>query len=206
MSLDTFDNLKLEIIDFSHRDDIDQKVNTFIDLAEQDMYANPDEILRVRGQETRLDTVTAGQFLTLPSDFQSMRSVKLVTGNGDIELFFRAPAQLKLQPDTGRPQFFTVTDRIEFERVPDSNYDIVLQYFAIPAPLTTANQTNEILDTFSRVYLYGALKQAFLWAVDDQESAKYHALFVAAIKGANKKDKQGRYGPAPAMTVPGWTP
>lgn len=206
MSLDTFDNLKLEIVDFSHRSDIDLKVDTFIELAEQEMFANPDEILRVRGQETRLETVTAGQFLSLPSDFQSMRSVKLVTGNGDTELCFRAPAQIKLQPGTGQPSFFTVTDRIEFERVPDDNYDIVLQYFAIPAPLTTANQTNEILDNFPGIYLYGALKQVFLWAVDDAEGAKYHALFIAAIRGANKKDKQGRYGPAPAMTVPGPTP
>ena len=131
MSLDTYDNLKLEIISFSHREDIDQKVDTFIDLAEQDMYANPDEILRVRGQEVRLETVTAGQYLSLPADFQSMRSVKLVTGGGDCELKFRAPAQIKLQPGTGQPQFFTVTDRIEFERVPDTNYDIGLQYFAV---------------------------------------------------------------------------
>jgi len=206
MSLSTFNDLKLEIIDFSHRDDIDQKVDTFIELAEQEMFANPDEVLRVRGQETRLETVTAGQFLSLPADFQSMRSVKLVTGSGDCELKFRAPAQIRLQPDTGQPSFFTVTDRIEFERVPDSNYDIVLQYFAIPAPLTTANQTNEILDNFPGIYLYGALKQVFLWAVDTEEAPKYHTLFIAAIKGANKKDKQGRYGPAPAMTPPGATP
>ena len=206
MSLDTFDNLKLEIIDFSHRDDIDLKVDTFIALAEQEMFANPDEILRVRGQETRLETVTAGQFLALPADFQSMRSVKLVTGNGDVELCFRAPAQIKLQPGTGRPQFFTVTDRIEFERVPDTNYDIVLQYFAIPAPLTTANQTNAILDNYPSVYLYGALKQVFLFANLDADAVKNHGIFIAAIKGANKKDKQGRYGPAPAMTVPGSTP
>ena len=65
MSLDTFDNLKLEIIDFSHRDDIDQKVETFIELAEQEMFANPDEILRVRGQETRLETTTSGQSLAM---------------------------------------------------------------------------------------------------------------------------------------------
>jgi len=206
MSLDTFDNLKIEIKSFSHREDIDLKVDTFIELAEQEMFANPDEILRVRGQETRLEDTTSGQFLTLPADYQSMRSIKLVTGGGDVEVVYRAPAQLRLQPDTGRPQFFTVTDRIEFERVPDDNYDIVLQYFAVPAPLTTANQTNEILDTFPSVYLFGALKQVFLYAVDTEQAVKYHDLFISAIKGANKKDKQGRYGPAPAMTPPGATP
>ncbi len=206
MSLDTFDNLKLEIISFSHREDIDSKVDTFIELAEQEMFANPDEILRVRGQETRLETTTSGQFLSLPADYQSMRSIKLVTGGGDVNVTYRAPSQLKLQPGTGQPQFFTVTDRIEFERVPDTDYDIVLQYFAIPAPLATDNQTNEILDTFASIYLFGALKQVFLCAVDTEEAAKYHDLFISGIRGANKKDKQGRYGPAPAMTPAGSTP
>ena len=123
-----------------------------------------------------------------------------------MELCFRAPAQLRLQPDTGQPRFFTVTDRIEFERVPDSDYDIVLQYYAIPAPLTTANQTNEILDTFPSIYLYGALKQVFLFANLDGDAVKNHGIFIAAIRGANKKDKQGRYGPAPVMTIAGSTP
>jgi len=203
MSLDTYDNLKLEIIDFSHREDLALKLDTFIDMAEQDMFANPDEVLRVRGQETRLETVTSGQFLALPADFQSMRSVQLVTGGGDLELCYRAPAQMKQEPGTGRPQYFTVTSQIEFERVPDTNYDIVLQYYAIPTPLSSANQTNAILTEFPNIYLFGALAAVFTYANDAALSSQYYASFIRAIKGANKKDKQGRYGPAPAMTPSG---
>ena len=206
MSLDTYDNLKLEIIDFSHRSDLDLKIDTFIDMAEQDMFANPDEILRVRGQETRLVDTTAGQFLALPADFQSMRSVQLVTGNGDVELCYRAPAQMQQQPGTGQPNYFTVTSQIEFERVPDSDYDVVIQYFAIPAPLATANQTNVILTQFPNIYLFGALAALFSYANEEALSAQNYQSFIRAIKGANKKDKQGRYGPAPAMTPAGSTP
>lgn len=206
MSLDTYDNLKQEIIDFSHRSDIDLKIDTFIEMAEQDMFANSDEILRVRGQEIRLETVTSGQFLPLPDDYQSMRSIQLVTGNGDTEICFRAPAQMKQEPGTGQPLFFTVTSQIEFNRVPDSDYDIVLQYYAIPAPLSSSNQTNEILDNFPNIYLFGALAAVFTFASDPVLTAQYYATFIRAIKGANKKDKQGRYGPAPAMTPAGSTP
>jgi len=39
--------------------------------------------------------------------------------------------------------------------------------------------------------------------MDTENSAKYLQLFIAAIKGANKKDKQGRYGPAPALSPAG---
>ena len=206
MSLDTYANLKLEVIDFSHREDVDLKIDTFIEMAEADMFSNPDEILRVRGQETRLETVTAGQFLALPADFQSMRSVQLVTGDGDLELCFQSPAQMRQEPGTGRPRFFTVTSQIEFERVPDDNYSIILQYYAIPAPLSSSNTTNVILDTFPNIYLFGTLAALFTYASDSQMAAQHYASFIRAIKGANKKDKQGRYGPSPAMTPAGSTP
>ena len=206
MSLDTYDNLKLEIIDFSHRSDLDLKIDTFIDMAEQDMFANPDEILRVRGQEVRLEDTTSGQFLALPADFQSMRSIQLVTGGGDIELCFKAPADMQQIPGPGQPNFFTVTSQIEFERVPDSDYDIILQYYAIPAPLSSSNQTNAILTTFPNIYLFGALAALWSFANDEVEAARNYQSFIRAIKGANKKDKQGRYGPAPAMTPAGSTP
>lgn len=206
MSLDTYDNLKLEIIDFSHRSDLDLKIDTFIDMAEQDMFANPDEILRVRGQEVRLETVTAGQFLALPDDYQSMRSIQLVTGRGDLELCFKAPADLQQIPGTGQPIFFTVTSQIEFERVPDDNYAIILQYYAIPTPLSSSNQTNAILTTFPNIYLFGALAALWSFANNEIEAARNYQSFIRAIKGANKKDKQGRYGPAPAMTPAGSTP
>ena len=113
---------------------------------------------------------------------------------------------LQQLPGTGQPLFFTITDQIEFERTPDDAYDVIIQYFAIPAALTTANQTNSTLDNFPNIYLFGALAALFIWANEEQLAAQYYQSFIRAIKGANKKDKQGRYGPAPAMTPSGPTP
>ena len=53
MAIDTFDKLKQQIIDYSHRGDLDLKIPTFIELTEVAMLANPEEILKVRGQEVR---------------------------------------------------------------------------------------------------------------------------------------------------------
>ena len=54
MSLDTFANLKIEIIDWSHRNDVDQKIAGFISLVEKDMFKThkAHEALQIRGQET----------------------------------------------------------------------------------------------------------------------------------------------------------
>jgi hypothetical protein len=206
MPLDTYDNLKLEIISFSHRGDVDLKVDTFIDMAEQEMFANDEAVLQTRGQELTYSTTTTGKTLALPSDFQAMRSIRLVTDNTPRELAFRAPAQMQSQTGTGEPQRFTVTSQIEFDITPDSAYDLEIIYFAIPEPLSDTVQTNAVLDTSANIYLFGALWALNEYADEDLKSQKYYQRFIRAIKGANKRDKQGRFGPAPAMTVQGWTP
>jgi len=207
MALDTFDNLKLQIINWSHRDDIDQEIDDFIDLAETEMYSNTEEVLKIRGQELRDATATtSGKFLALPAGYQSMRSIRLEINNSGSNLRYRAPEQMIVHDTSGLPQFFTVTDQIEFDRVPDAAYTVIFQYMAIPTPLSTLNQTNAVLTDHPNIYLFGALWALNEFAEEDQKALKYYGRFINAIRGANKKDKQGRYGPAPAMRIEGATP
>ena len=203
MSLDTFDNLKLEIIDWSHRGNLDLKVDSFIALAETEMYSNPTKILKVRSGET-LATGTAStssRFLALPTGFIEMRRVRINTATGFLRLSYRTPEQLVSTDGPCRPRFFTVTDQIEFDTVPDEAYSVEFQYLAEFTPLSTSNQTNPVLTNEPNIYLYGALKQAFAYATDEQEALKYHTLFIDAIKGANKKYNAGKYGQSPVMKL-----
>ena len=203
MSLDTFDNLKLEIIDWSHRGDIDLKIDTFIDLAEVEMFSNAVKTLKVRSGETlTTDTAsTSSRFLALPSGFLEMRRLRIDADEGFLPLTYRTPEQLNSTDGPARPRFFTVTDQIEFNTVPDEAYTIEFQYLAEFTPLSSSNQTNPVLTLDPNIYLYGALKQAFIWAVDTEEAAKYHDLFIAAIRGANKKFIAGKYGQSPVMKL-----
>ena len=202
--LDTYDNLVKELIDWSHRDDLNTKMPDFIALAENAMYSNDVEVLAIRSMEIISTALTAGQYLALPDDFESARSVRLVTGDNGGELKFQAPEQMHKQVATGRPNFFTVVgNELQFDRVPDSEYTIEIQYFRKANPLTKANQSNEVLANHPSIYLYGSLAQIFAYAQDDQQAAKYGQLFMGAVKGANKADKKGRYGPAPSMSLDG---
>jgi len=209
MALDTFDNLKLEIIAWSHRNDLDLFIDSFIELAEKDMRANVIEPLKLRPQETMLtfSTNTADRFVALPADYQSMRKIRLQIANGQsIELYPRIPDQLNILDHAGLPRFFTITNQVEFDRVSDIVYSGEFQYFADFVPLETTNQTNNILTDHPKIYLYGALSFLFQHAVDEQLQALYYNQFIAAIQGANNADKLGRYGPAPVMTMSGSTP
>ncbi len=202
MALTNYDELQKEIIDWSHRSDLGTKIPDFIKLAENAMYSNDQEVLTIRSMEIVSTAATTGQYLALPDNFESARSVRLVTGDNGGELTFQAPEQMRKQVSTGRPNFFTVVgDELQFDRVPDSEYTIEIQYYRKATPLSDSNLTNEIITNHPSIYLFGALTALFSYSLDSEQQLKYTQMFIGAIKGANKADKKGRYGPAPSMSL-----
>lgn len=202
MSLSNYDELVKEIQDWGHRDDLSVKIPDFIKMSEIEMYNNQVEPLAIRDMET-IQTVlsSTGKYISLPTNYESMRSIRFTNPSGG-ELRYQSPEQMKRQPYTGKPLFFTIVgNEIELDRVPDSDYEVEMQIFTRPDDLSEINQTNTVLDKFSTIYLYGALVQFFAYAQDDQQAGKYNELFINAIKGANKSQKKGRFGPAPSMNL-----
>ena len=202
MALDTYNNLVKEIVDFSHREDLAGKIASFINLSETTMYANDVELLAVRSMETITTALTTGEFLALPADYESFRGIRLITPNNVGKLNYQAPQQMfnNIPPD--RPSFFTIIgNQIQFNCVPDAEYTVQFQYFKKATPLSPTNQTNDILTNYPNIYLFGSLAALFGYAQDTQQEALYINKFIGAIRGANKSDKRGRYGPAPAMSL-----
>lgn len=209
MSLADYDGLKQEVIDWTHRDDQDLKIDTFIDLAEAEMYANPIEVLKLRDGEAieAFSTNTTDRFVALPTGYQSMRKVRIQVVNGEsLPLIFRTPGQLVLKSAASMPQFFTITDQVEFDRISDQVYAGEFQYYQEFTPLSTGNPTNAVLTKFPDVYLFGAIWAAKLQAEEEIEAEQYYQRFINAIRGANNKHRLGRYGPSPQMHVDGPTP
>lgn len=204
MSLDSYDNLIVEIKEWTHRSDVDLKIPLFIQQAEAAMFSNATRNLTIRTLETISTQLTTSSLLDLPADYESARSIRLVLADGGGEIVYRTPTQLNRIVGTGRPQFFSIVGtQIELDRTPDSQYTLEIQYYKRATPLSAANQTNEVLTNHPNIYLFGALAAAFTFALDDEQAAKYRSLFLDFIKGANKADKKGRYGPAPAMRIEG---
>jgi hypothetical protein len=211
MSLDTYENLKQEIIDWSHRKDIDLKVDTFIDLAESEMYANRIEPLQVKGEDTlvtdTLDSVTPSRFLALPAGYQSLRKLSIQIANGEnVPLEFESPSQLNIQSVVSMPRFFTVTSQFEFDRTPDQDYTVQIQYFKRFTPLSDSNTTNTILTNHPTIYLYGSLWAEKVYANEEEEAALHYDRFIGAIRGANQEANIRRYGNNPVQKIDGPTP
>lgn len=207
MAIDTFDNLVKSVVDWSHRKNLGLLIPDFIKLAETEMYNNEGWQLEIRDMETVTTAPTSGLYLELPPGFEKARSVQLQTGHGLVDVKYQAPEQLLRQPTPGQPRFFTIVgNEIEFNRVPDTAYNIQIQYYKRPDPITSANQTNSVLTKHPNIYLFGTLHQAFSYLQDSEQAVFYFAKVQSVIRGANKANKKARYGPAPYARIEGTTP
>ena len=204
MALNNYANLKQAIERFSHRTDISDVIDDFIDLTETRI----DHDLQLRTNELRATNTlsTSSRFLALPSSFLEMRRFTLVNGSLNFELSYQAPEQMAVKNQSGRPNYYTVTSQLEFDKTPDSEYTVEMSYFARLTPLDDTNTTNDVLTNHPNLYLYGAMSELFKWAQDEETAMMYDAYFAREIEKANKQEKRGRYGPAPAMKYEGPTP
>lgn len=208
MPLDTFDNLKLAVIDQTHRGDIDLKVDDFILLAETEIRANPDEPLNIREDELIATDVTVidSDIVSLPVRYQRSRSLRITLGDSAKRIVYKTPASMSRFSGSGTPSFYTIIgNNIKFDINSDAVYTITFEYEADLTPLTASNQTNNVLTRYPNIYLYGTLKQAFTWANDEDQVIKYNNLFLTAILSANQAEALGRFGDTPEMAVR-WAP
>ena len=203
MSIANYSQLKAAIENFSHRTDIKNLLDTFIDLAENKI----DTRLRLRSNETTGDLTasTSSRFLALPASFLQFRRV-MVKGNQNYELQYKAPEAMRVVTTGGRPRYFTVTNQIEFDRVPDQAYTIEVSYYTRLTPLSAASPTNNVLTDHPHLYLSGCLAELYRYARDEQTAQYYDQQFDINLINANKEDARGRHGPAPRMVTEGLTP
>ena len=208
MALDTYTNLKAAIIKWGKRRDLDLEIDDFISLAETEMFNNPVENLRVRGQNNTYSTTlsTSVRTLALPADYIMQRSARISVGSDWSDIYYRVPEAMNIRSGYGQPLYFTITSQFEFDVIADQAYTFEAEYLGRPTALSTSNASNEVLANNPNIYLFGAL-----WALKQRteefaESQNYYSQFINAITGANRQYFEGQYGPAPTMVVDGPTP
>jgi len=79
-------------------------------------------------------------------------------------------------------------------------------YFKRTTALDDTNTTNTVLTNYPNIYLQGCLWAAYDFSGEEIKAAERRQSFLAAIRGANKKDQKGRHGPAPVQATDRSTP
>ena len=208
MALDSYTNLIKTVTDYSHRGDLGAKMDDFILLAETEMLSNPEGSLKLNLGEkvSTASTVTTTRYLALPDGFESSRKFSITLDGSIAGLEYRTPDQMVIRDDTGLPFFFTIrNNEIEFDIVPDAAYTVTMTHFAEFTGLSSSNATNIVLTKYPNIYLFGVLRQIFVYSQDSEQEQRYTENFLIAIESANIKEEDGRYGPQPQQTV-AWAP
>lgn len=182
------------------------RIPTFIQLAE----AKFNRQLFVRQMEQRATALvnlasSEPEFISLPSDFQSMRRVRLSSVTGKPALEFKSGAQIdEYRFETfnvsGRPRYFTVFgDELEIAPTPDAAYTIEMVYRRNIPPLA-GNDPNWLLTLAPDLYLYGALLESAPYIKEDSRIQTWGLGFTVALNELNNLGLTSTFNAGP-MTV-----
>lgn len=189
------------------------RIPTFIQFAE----AKFNRGLFVRQMEDRATTSVQTvydepEFISLPNDFQSMRSIRLPGVTGKPHLDFRSPVQLDEYRTSngnvaGQPLFFTISGtEIELAPTPDQDYVLEMIYRKIIPPLAS-NSTNWLLTLAPDLYLYGSLLESAPYIKEDERLQTWGLGFSTALDGLNNLGRMSAFNAGPIqMRISGVTP
>ena len=202
--INTFDDLVLEVSTHSKRPDKLSRVPVYIRLAE----AMIDRILRSRINEeswsANLDTID--RKIPLPTGYLNMRVLRIILNDRSHDLISCSPESLRIYPCKSMPRYFSVTNNIEFDAIPDKNYRIQMVYYKKLEPLSLTNQTNDILTNFPDLYLYLTLSKLHLDARDEETAKFYESQAKDILNEIAIANARSSHGSAPAMVTEGPTP
>jgi len=212
----TYTDLQTAVIEYLARDQdttLIARIPTFIQLAE----AKFNRELFVRQMEQRSSatidsTVTDAEFILLPSDFQSMRRVRLSSVTGKPNLVFMSGTQMdefRASTDNvaGEPLYFTIFgSEMELAPTPDQNYTLEMVY-RTNIPALANNASNWLLTLAPDLYLYGALLESAPYIKEDERIQTWGLGFKTALDGLNELGLTSTFNAGPMnMRVSGVTP
>jgi hypothetical protein len=204
-----YDSLVTAVTEYLARDQdttLIARIPTFIQLAE----AKFNRVLFVRQMEQRsTTTVDTGadepEFISLPTDFQSMRRVRLSSVTGKPCLEFKSGTQMDeyrfgISNVSGQPRYFTVFgSELELVPTPDGEYTIEMVYRKNIPALTSSNTTNWLLTLAPDLYLYGALLESAPYMKEDERIQTWALGLSTALDGLNRLGMTSAFNAGPMI-------
>jgi len=201
VSISSYSDLKTAVADWLMRDDLTDRIPDFITFAEARFNRVVEHPKREnRATATVQTTSTEPEFVSLPSDFQSMRRVRLNGVSGKPGLQFLSEEQLNEQRFAGRntaaqPKFYTIFgSEMELVPTPDQAYELEIVYRQNLTALSTSNTSNWLLSLAPDVYLYGALLQSAPFMQDDERLQSWGAAYKASLDELNAHGNKVKFG------------
>jgi hypothetical protein len=189
----TYAELKDQVANFINKPDIEQTIDTFIDLAEADIARK----VRHWKMEKRATVQLDDQYSRVPTDWLESIRFYLSGGNtyelkqvGHAEVTNRRMGNLNT---SGRPQYYTMSDgAFEIFPTPDTAYTAELLYYAKNEALSDSNTYNWLLQDAPDLYLYGTLMHTAPFLGEDARLPIWANLYQSALDSVNLASEKSR--------------
>jgi hypothetical protein len=191
----TYSELKTNIASYLNRSDLTDQLDIFIDQAEAEINRK----IRTKDMVKRANAILEGQYLTLPSDWMQAINVEITAGEFR-PLFQQSIESLDvyrkaIDNTSGQPIYFAIVDdTLEVAPTPDQNYTVQLTYYAKVSALSDSNTSNFVSNDHPDVYLYGALKHASVFLMEDERARLFSEQFEKAIEEIRMEDEKSKFG------------
>ena len=200
MAITTYDELKASIANWLNRDDLTAVIPDFIALAEAQIARD----VRHWRQEKRVSTTANERYENLPIDWLEMIQIQLSAGGRLQAISAEGLQKLREESSTAqKPKYYRLTsDQIELYPVPDTSYEISMQYYARIPALTSTDTANWVLTYYPDIYLYGSLLHTAPYLADDQRTTVWASLYKAAVDALNQDNEKSRVSGPLRMGMP----
>lgn len=177
MLIDTFDNLKVALAQWSERSDISSDLlDQFIFMTETDAIQQ----LRVPAMEDQGVLVVSQGRVTIPFDFLELR--KLTCEGANEKTLQYLPwdqfVNTNAVPDSVDPMYFSRQGPNWFiSGDPGDGAEILCHYYRYMPALSSTQQTSWLLTLSPQAYLFGGLKYLYEYVMDQERAAYWDAKF-----------------------------
>ena len=196
----TYAELKTAIANYLNRSDLTSDIDTFIDNVEAELNRR----LRTKDMIKRATATADSQYLTVPTDWIEAINVE-ITSNDFSPLFQQSIESLDVyrksnNNSVGQPVYFAmVDDSIELAPTPDGEYTLQLTYYAKISALSDTNTSNFVSVSHPDVYLYGALKHASIFLMEDERIPMFTQQFEKALEEMRLEPEKAAFGKGSLM-------
>lgn len=153
------------------------------------------------------------QYITLPTDFQTVRRLRISSVTGKPSLAFLAGTQIDTMRTaqgntTSQPTHYAVLgNELELFPTPNEAYTLEMVYRANIAALSASNTTNWLLTFAPDYYLYGVLLESAPYIKEDERIQTWGLGYSRALDELNLLGARQSFDSGPSdITLPGNTP
>jgi len=196
----TYDELKTNIGNFLNRSDLTDQLDFFIDATEAEFNRR----LRNKDMVKRATATADAQYMSLPTDWLEAINVE-ITSSDFRPLFQQSLESLDVYRKannniTGQPIYYAIVDNsLELAPTPDASYTLQLTYYGTIDALSSSNTTNFISTGYPDAYLYGALKHASIYLMEDERVPLFTAQFEKALEEMRMEQEKAEFGKGSLM-------